>query len=229
MQKVMVNGPSGDEKRKEVTIVFFSNLMLFATIIVFLALTPGPDVIYIMTRGIAQGRTAALLSTVGICIGYLVYTTLAALGLSALLQSSAIAFDIVRYAGAIYLVYLGIRTLLSKHGSPLTLVAVNPVPTGRILQQGILTSMLNPKGILVFAALLPQFVNPHLGSVPLQMTAFGLTFTLICLCIYGGYAYLSGRLGEKLATQPRFASALRWLTGSVLIGLGARLFFLERS
>ncbi len=125
--------------------------------------------------------------------------------------------------------YLGIRTLMSKHGGPLTLGAINPVPTGRILQQGILTSMLNPKGILVFAALLPQFVNPHLGSVPWQMTAFGLTFTLICLCIYGGYAYLSGRVGEKLATQPRFASLLRWLTGSVLIGLGARLFFLERS
>jgi threonine/homoserine/homoserine lactone efflux protein len=154
---------------------------------------------------------------------------LAALGLSALLQSSVIAFDIVRYAGAIYLVYLGIRTLMSKHGGPLTRGAVNPAPPGRILQQGILTSMLNPKGILVFAALLPQFVNPHLGSVPLQMTAFGLTFTLICLCIYGGYAYLSGSLGQKLATQPRFASVLRWLTGSVLIGLGARLLFLERS
>jgi threonine/homoserine/homoserine lactone efflux protein len=208
--------------------MFFSNLLLFATIVVFLALTPGPDVIYITTRGIAQGRTAALLSTVGICIGYLVYTMLAALGLSALLQSSVIVFEIVRYVGAIYLLYLGIRTLMSKHGGPLTRGTVNPAPHGRILQQGILTSMLNPKGILVFAALLPQFVNPHIGSVPLQMTAFGLTFTLLCLCIYGGYAYLSGSLGEKLATQPRFASVLRWLTGSVLIGLGARLFFLER-
>jgi len=208
--------------------MFFSNLILFATIIVVLALTPGPDVIYITTRGIAQGRRAALLSTVGICIGYLVYTMLAALGLSAVLQSSAIAFDIVRYAGAIYLVYLGIRALLSKYRGPLTQGAVNPLPARRILQQGILTSMLNPKGILVFAALLPQFVNPHLGGVPLQMTAFGLTFTLICLCIYGGYAYFSGRLGEKLATQPRFASVLSFLTGSVLIGLGARLLFLER-
>ena len=208
--------------------MFFTNLMLFATIIIFLALTPGPDVIYITTRGIAQGRTAALLSTVGICIGYLVYTTLAALGLSALLQSSAIAFEIVRYAGAIYLLYLGIRALLSKHGGPQTAGAVKSLSAGRILQQGILTSMLNPKGILVFAALLPQFVNPRIGSVPLQMAAFGLTFTLICLCIYAGYAYLSGLLGEKFATQPRFATVLRWLTASVLIGLGARLFFLER-
>lgn len=209
--------------------MFLSNLLLFASIIVVLALTPGPDVIYITTRGIAQGRLAALLSTAGICIGYLFYTMLAALGLSALLQSSTIAFDIVRYAGAAYLVSLGIRTLLSKHGGPLTRGAVKPAPPGRILQQGILTSLLNPKGILIFAALLPQFVNPHLGGVPLQMTAFGLTFTLICLCIYGGYAYLSGRLGEKLATQPRFASILRWLTASVLIGLGARLLFLERN
>src|SRR6266568_3371080 len=113
--------------RKEVTPMFFSNLLLFATIIVVLALTPGPDVIYITTRGIAQGRTAALLSTVGICIGYLVYTMLAALGLSALLQSSVIAFDIVRYAGAIYLVYLGIRALMSKYRGPLQ-GAVNPLP-----------------------------------------------------------------------------------------------------
>ena len=209
--------------------MFISNLILFATIIIFLALTPGPDVIYITTRGMAQGRRAAWLSAVGICIGYLVYTMLAALGLSALLRSSAMAFDIVRYAGGIYLVYLGIRTLLSKAGGPLTKGAVNAAPPSRILQQGILTSMLNPKGILVFAALLPQFVNSHLGSVPLQMTAFGLTFTLICLCIYGGYAYLSGSLGEKLATQPRFVSVLKYLTGSVLIGLGARLLFLERS
>jgi threonine/homoserine/homoserine lactone efflux protein len=208
--------------------MFLSNLILFATIIVFLALTPGPDVIYVMTRGIAQGRMAALLSTVGICIGYLVYTTLAALGLSALLQSSAIAFEIVRYAGAIYLLYLGIRTLLSKNGGSLTPGTVTPAPAGRILQQGMLTSMLNPKGILVFTALLPQFVNSRIGNVPLQMTAFGLTFTLICLCIYGGYAYLSGSLGEKLATRPRFTSILRWLAGSIFIGLGARLFFLER-
>jgi len=181
-----------------------------------------------MTRGIAQGRTAALLSMAGICIGYLVYTTLAALGVSAVLQSSALAFEIVRYAGAVSLVSLGIRTLMSKQSSPLTPGAVNPASPRRILQQGILTSILNPKGILVFAALLPQFVNPHLGSIPLQMTAFGLTFTLICLCIYAGYAYLSGSLGEKLATQPRFAFVLSFLTGSVLIGLGARLFFLER-
>lgn len=209
--------------------MFLSNLILFATIIIFLALTPGPDVIYIMTRGIAQGRRAALLSTVGICTGYLVYTMLATLGLSALLQSSAIAFDIVRYVGAIYLVYLGVRTLLSKQRSPLTSGIVASAPPRRILRQGILTSMLNPKGILVFAALLPQFANPHMGNVPLQMAAFGLTFTLICLCVYGVYAYLSGSLGEKLATRPRFASIFKYLTGSVLIGLGARLLFLERS
>jgi len=209
--------------------MFLSNLLLFASIIVVLALTPGPDVIYITTRGMAQGRRAALLSTVGICIGYLVYTMLAALGVSAVLQASALAFDIVRYVGAIYLVYLGIRSFLSKAGGPLTKGEVNAAPPRRILQQGILTSMLNPKGILVFASLLPQFVNSHLGSVPLQMTAFGLTFTLICFCIYGGYAYLSGSLGEKLATQPRFASVLKYITGSVLIGLGVRLLFLERS
>lgn len=209
--------------------MFLSNLLLFASIIAVLALTPGPDVIYITTRGMVQGRKAALLSTVGICIGYLVYTGLSTLGLSALLQASVLVFDLVRYAGAIYLVYLGIRSLLSKAGGSVTKGEVEAAPPSRLLQQGILTSLLNPKGILVFAALLPQFVNAHLGNVPLQMTALGLTFTLICLCIYGGYAYLSGRLGEKLATRPRIASILKYLTGSVLIGLGARLLFLKQS
>jgi threonine/homoserine/homoserine lactone efflux protein len=209
--------------------MFLSNLLLFASIIVVLALTPGPDVIYITTRGMAQGRRAALLSTAGICIGYLVYTLLAALGVSAVLQASAVAFDVVRYAGALYLVYLGVRSLLSKAGGPLTRGQVSAVPSRRIFQQGILTSLLNPKGILVFAALLPQFASSHLGSVPLQMTVFGLTFTLICLCVYGGYAYLSGSLGDKLATWPHFNSVLKYLTGSVLIGLGVRLLFLQRS
>jgi threonine/homoserine/homoserine lactone efflux protein len=209
--------------------MFLPNLLLFASIIIVLALTPGPDVIYITTRGMAQGRKAALLSTVGVCIGYLVYTLLAALGLSAVLQASALAFNIVRYVGAIYLVYLGIRSPLSKAGGPRASGEVKAAPPSRLLRQGILTSMLNPKGILVFAALLPQFVNAHLGSVPWQMTAFGHTFTLICLGIYGGYACLSGILGEKLATQPRFASVLEYLTASVLVGLGARLLFLQRS
>jgi len=206
----------------------FSNIMFFLTTAILLILTPGPDMIYVTTRGIAQGRATALLSTVGICIGYIVHTMLAVLGLSALLQSSVIAFEIVRDAGAIYLVYLGIRTLMSKQRGFLTLGTVDPMPAGRILQQGILTSVLNPKGILFFVALLPQFVNAHRGSVPLQMTGFGLAFTLLCLCIYGGVAYLSGIVGEKLFAQPRFATALRWLTGSVLIGLGVRLFFLKR-
>ncbi len=205
--------------------MFFTNLLLFASIIVVLALTPGPDVIYITTRGVAQGRKAALLSTVGICSGYLVYTLLAALGLSAMLQSSALAFAIVRDGGAGYLVYLGIRRLLSQPSGQLTKGRVTPAAPSSILRQGILTSMLNPKGILVFAALLPQFITAHLGSVPLQIATLGLTFTLICLCVYSGYAYLSGRLGEKLTTQPRFAAALKYLTGSLLIGLGARLLF----
>src|ERR1700694_4444365 len=128
--------------------MFISNLLLFASIIVVLALTPGPDVIYITTRGMAQGRRAALLSTVGICIGYLVYTMLAALGLSALLHSSAIAFDIVRYPGAIYLVYLAGPTHPPEQTRWSSDSGVaNPLPARRILQQGILTSMLNPKGI----------------------------------------------------------------------------------
>lgn len=208
--------------------MFVSNVFLFASIIVILALMPGPDVIYITTRGIAQGRSAALLSTLGVCAGYLLYTVLTAFGLSTALQSSVLVFEIVRAAGAIYLLYLGICSFLNKAGVRLNRGTIKTISPKRMVQEGMLTSILNPKGILVFAALLPQFTDPHLGALPFQMIALGLTFTLICLVIYGGYAYLSGSLGEKVITRPRFVSIINMLMGSVLIGLGVRLFFLER-
>lgn len=205
-----------------------SNLILFLTTAVVMICTPGPDIIYVSTRGIAQGRNVALLSTLGVCIGYIAHTALAVLGLSALLQASTTAFEIVRYAGACYLLYLGIRTLLSKE----SLIPANneskPVERGKIVWQGVITSILNPKGILFFVAFLPQFVDAHSGQVPLQMLVYGLSFTILCLLIYGMIGYFAGGLGNKLARQPRVADFMKWFSGSVLIGLGLRMAIPER-
>lgn len=206
----------------------FSNVVLFFTTAVVMICTPGPDIIYVSTRGIAQGRGVALLSTFGVCIGYIVHTALAVLGLSALIQASATAFEVVRYAGACYLFYLGVRTLLSKESLIPASSEARPIERSKIVWQGMLTSILNPKGILFFMAFLPQFVDAQLGQVPLQMLVYGLSFTILCLLIYGMIGYFSGGLGDRLARQPRVADFMKWFSGSVLIGLGIRMAVPER-
>jgi threonine/homoserine/homoserine lactone efflux protein len=203
------------------------NIVLFLTTAVVMICTPGPDIIYVSTRGIAQGRETALLSTLGVCLGYLVHTALAVLGLSALLQASAVAFEMVRYAGAAYLLYLGVKTLLSKEPF-LPTQNSQPLPKGRIVWQGVLTSVLNPKGILFFLSFLPQFISPQSGHVSLQLIVCGLTFTVLCLLIYGAIGYFSGQVGDRLTKQPTISLALKWLSGSVLVGLGIRMAWPER-
>ena len=205
-----------------------SNIVLFFTTSIVMICTPGPDIIYVSTRGIAQGRNIALLSTLGVCIGYIVHTALAVLGLSALLQASATAFGIVKYAGACYLLYLGIRTLLSKESLIPVDNQIRPIERSKIVWQGVITSILNPKGILFFMAFLPQFIAPQVGQVPLQMLLYGLSFTILCLLIYGMIGYFAGSLGDRLSQQPRIADFMKWFSGSILIGLGLRMAVPER-
>ena len=204
-----------------------TSLLLFLTTSVALIAAPGPDNLYIVTRGVAQGRKAALISTLGMGLGVLVHTTFAAVGLSALLAQSATAFSVVKYAGAAYLVYLGVKTILDKgsifvpqHGTPVTLKSV--------FWQAVISDVLNPKVALFFLAFLPQFVSPGVGGVAAQLFALGVLFALIGLVIDGVIAYFSGGVGNWLRSKPGAADALRWLTGSVLVGLGLRLALPER-
>jgi threonine/homoserine/homoserine lactone efflux protein len=202
-------------------------LLVFAATVLPLVVMPGPDIIYIMTRGIAQGRQAALISTFGVCAGYVVHTLLAVVGLTAALYASEILFNTVRYLGAAYLVYLGVRTLCSR-------VHVELAGNGarrtrkRLFLTGMATSVMNPKGILLFFAYLPQFVDPQAGNVAWQLFAIGMLFTIMCGMVYGTYGFFSGAIGARLSTRPRFADAMKWVTGSVLVGLGLRLMVPER-
>jgi threonine/homoserine/homoserine lactone efflux protein len=203
------------------------NLLLFCVTVLPLIFTPGPDIIYITARGVAQGRRAAMISTVGVCAGYVVHTLLAVLGLTAVLYASEFLFNIVRYAGAAYLLYLGVKTLLNK---------TQFVPGGGdaqhdskwLLLTGMATSVMNPKGILLFFAYLPQFVAADAGSVPLQLLIIGMSFTVLCGVVYGTYGYFSSAIGARLSKAPRFADVMRWMTASVLIGLGLRLLVPDR-
>lgn len=203
------------------------NFVLFCLVALPLILTPGPDIIYIVTRGIAQGRSTAVLSMFGVCAGYVGHTLLAVCGLSALVHTSEVLFNLVRYAGAAYLIYLGVRALISKQHFDFARTSAPAVPK-RLFVTGMLTSLLNPKAILFFFSFLPQFIVPGAGQVPLQLLGLGLLFTFFCMLVYGAIAVLSGSLGNRLSSVPMFANTLRWVTGSILIGLGLRLMVPEQ-
>ena len=199
-----------------------TNLLLFVTASLALIVVPGPDMIYVLTRGVSQGRAAGLVSAVGVCSGLQVHTAFAALGLSAILAQSALAFSVVKYAGAAYLFYLGVRTMLDREGfSAPDRAERTRLPL--VFRQGVLSNVLNPKVALFFLAFLPQFVDPDKGTVGLQMLGFGFAFTLMGLAVLSIVALTSGALGERLKRSRSLANVLRWLTGSVLVALGLRL------
>ncbi|HEX2729036.1 MAG TPA: LysE family translocator [Rubrobacteraceae bacterium] len=204
-----------------------TNQILFITASLALIVSPGPDNILVLTRGIAQGRAAALVSATGASLGVIVHSALAAVGLSALLAQSAMAYGVVKYVGAAYLIYLGVRALLGKE----SFVTGKKKPDSglkSIFLQALATDVLNPKVALFFIAFLPQFTVPGAGSAALQLMTLGLTFALLTLMVFGTIGYFSGALGGWLGTRPAFANGLRWLTGSVLLGLGLRLALPER-
>jgi threonine/homoserine/homoserine lactone efflux protein len=180
---------------------------------------PGPAVLYIVARSVEQGRLAGLVSMLGIQVGGLVHVAAAALGLSALLVQSALAFNVVKYAGAAYLVYLGVRRLLGRE--PLGADAeAAPRPLARLFRQGIVVNVLNPKTALFFFAFLPQFVQPDAGAAGLQIALLGLLFIAIAVLSDGTYALVAGTVSERLRGSPRFLRAERRVSGSVFAGLG---------
>jgi len=204
-----------------------TNLILFLTASLALIVAPGPDNILVLTRGIAQGRGAALVSAAGASLGLVVHSVFAAVGLSALLQQSATAFLVVKYTRAVYLIYLGIKTFLSRDSFVVSREAV-PARLRDVFFQAVASNVLNPKVALFFLAFLPQFANPAAGDAAPQLLILGLTFALLTWMIFSVLGYFSGSLGNWLRSRPSFADYLRWLTGSVLIGLGIRLALPER-
>jgi threonine/homoserine/homoserine lactone efflux protein len=195
-------------------------LFLFATIT--LNLTPGPDTLYVIARSAGQGRRAGVVSAMGIGAGTIVHITAAAIGLSALLMSSAIAFDLVRFAGAVYLLYLGIRTLTGRTNQVHAGRAA-PLGIGRVFRQGVITNVLNPKVALFFLAFIPQFVDPARGSVAWQFVLLGGIFDISGTIVNTVVALAAGSISRWLSGSPRAARAQRWFTGGVFVALGARL------
>jgi threonine/homoserine/homoserine lactone efflux protein len=203
------------------------NLVLFLTASLALIIAPGPDNILVLTRGVTQGRGAALVSAAGASLGLVVHSIFAAVGLSALLAQSAVAFSVIKYVGAAYLIYLGIKVFLNREGFAVSSEAT-PVGLKSVFVQGVASNVLNPKVALFFLAFLPQFADPTVDSAAVQLLALGLTFALLTWMVFSAIGYFSGSLGNWLESRPGYANVLRWLTGGVLVGLGLRLAFSDR-
>jgi threonine/homoserine/homoserine lactone efflux protein len=197
-----------------------SSLALFAVAALALAVVPGPAVLYIVAQSVDQGRLAGFVSALGIAAGSLVHVTAATIGLSSLLASSATAFTIVKYAGAAYLVVLGVKRLMTREVLEDDIVRV-PRSRRHLFANGVIVNVLNPKTALFFLAFLPQFVDPEAGSVPLEIFALGMVFTVIALVSDSTWALLAGTLGGWLKRSRWYLGVKRWVTGLVFVGLGA--------
>ena len=195
-----------------------STLLLFAASAAALVLIPGPNLVFIITRSIEAGRRAGLASMVGVETATLVHVTAAAVGLSALLASSAVAFETVRWAGVAYLVYLGVRALRSDESAEL------PRPAGlrRSFAEGVLVNLLNPKVAVFFLAFLPQFVDPEQGSAGVQVLVLGAVFMVIASLLDLVYVFAAGLIGQRLRGGRRFAGGVYLALAVLAAATGGR-------
>ncbi|WP_217265432.1 LysE family translocator [Thermomonospora curvata] len=199
-----------------------STMAVYVIAATLVLIAPGPAVLYVVSQGLRHGSRAAVTAVLGVHIGTLVQVAAAVAGLSWLLVNSATAFMVVKYAGAAYLIYLGVRTLLSRRSPEAGQDLPAPAPKGRrrLLGEGFLINLLNPKLALFFLAFLPQFVDPAKGAPALQITVFGLLFVLLGLCTDGAYALLAGVIGPWLRRNVRLLRGERYAVGGTFIGLG---------
>ncbi|WP_426394337.1 LysE family translocator [Ralstonia sp. R-29] len=204
----------------------FTNLLTFALVALGMVLTPGPNMIYLISRSICQGRNAGLISLAGIATGFVFYMLCAAFGITALLMAVPFAYDALRFGGAIYLLYLAWQAVRPGGRAPFQ-VRELPVDSPRKLYtMGLLTSMLNPKVAVLYLSLLPQFIEPvqgNHGSVLVQSVCLGITQICVSVTVNSMIAATAGSIAALLSRKPSWLSMQRYLMGSVLTGLALRM------
>jgi len=201
-----------------------STYALFLAAGIGLLAIPGPAVLYVVGRSIDQGRRAGLVSVLGISTGTLVHITAATVGLSSLVLASAVAFNAVKYVGAAYLVFLGVRRLLTRAGDE-ALHGTAPRSLRRLYADGVVVNVLNPKTIVFIFAFLPQFVDVSRGHVWLQVLVLGLSFALLGMMSDSLYAVVAGSVAERLRGSRRVARFQLWFGGGILVALGLAAAF----
>jgi threonine/homoserine/homoserine lactone efflux protein len=198
-----------------------SVLLGFVAAALILTLSPGPSVMYVTTRSLDQDRRAGMVSVAGLAVGDLLLVAAAAVGLTALVATSATAFATVKYLGAVYLVWLGIQRLRAKESTDEGTVVKPVQSTRRLFVQGVMVNALNPKSAIFFLAFLPPFVDPSRGPIWAQTLFFGLVFVFVAALTNSGYALAASRLQRLLRDRPWFVGVQRYVTAGVYITLGA--------
>lgn len=207
----------------------FAYWAVFLSAALALNLSPGPDLLFILSRTFANGKAVGIASSAGVCTGALVHVSAAALGLSAILATSVTAFTIVKYIGAAYLVYLGIKNLRSPQASlRLSADSTERLSPWQAFKQGMLIDILNPKVAIFFMAFLPQFIRPEIAAVPVQLAGLGILVILIGFPIECLFVLLAAKITRALQNNSAVGPWLDRLFSSILIGLGVKLALYEK-
>ncbi|AZE91175.1 LysE family translocator [Pseudomonas orientalis] len=201
-----------------------SSWLAYALISLGMVLTPGPNMIYLISRSICQGRAAGFISLGGVALGFLVYMLCAALGITALVMAVPFAYDALRFGGALYLAYLAWQAVRPGGRSPFQVQRLPQDSPRKLFTMGLVTNLLNPKVAVMYLSLLPQFIDPHgHGSVLMQSLVLGFTQILISVSVNALIATLAGSIAVFFVTRPGWQVVQRWLMGAVLMGLAVRM------
>lgn len=202
---------------------------IFAFILasIMLTLMPGPDILFVLTQSITNGRKAGILIALGLCTGLIAHTTAAAFGISVILLKSATAFSIIKYAGAAYLIYLGIRAIYERDftfemGKKMT------ITPGKLYRQGIFMNLLNPKVSLFFIAFLPQFVNTGEANSAWRMTLLGIIFIVQAIVVFTVVSILADMFSARFLRSTKITRYLKWVKAAILGGIGISLLFTKQ-
>jgi threonine/homoserine/homoserine lactone efflux protein len=200
-----------------------TNLLAFALVAFGMVLTPGPNMIYLISRSISQGRLAGMISLGGVALGFIFYMLCAAFGITALLFAVPYAYDALRFGGAAYLLWLAWQAVKPGGRSPFQVQTLPHDSPRKLFAMGFLTNLLNPKIAMLYLALLPQFIDPAAGSVLAQSLMLGFVQIVISVSVNSVIAFAAGGIALFLRTRPLWARLQRWLMGTVLAGLAVKM------
>ena len=205
-----------------------SQILLFLAASFLLCLAPGPDNIYVLTQGITKSKKAAIITTLGLCSGLIIHTSAAAFGISIIFQTSEVAFNIVKFAGVAYLLYIAYQAFKYRN-EPLDLSVQNSSSElKKLFLKGFIMNILNPKVSIFFLAFLPQFVNTANGNVPLQMIILGVLFMIMTVVVFSAIGVSGNLLSSKLLEKPNIVKYMNILTSFVLVSLSVKLALSQR-
>jgi len=209
-------------------VIELTNLYMFIAASFLLCLAPGPDNIYVLTQGMTKSKKAAIVTTLGLTSGLIIHTSAAAFGISVIFQTSEIAFNIVKYVGAAYLLYIAYQAFKHRNEKLDLSVQNSSSELKKLYVKGFIMNILNPKVSIFFLAFLPQFVTPANGNVPMQMITLGLVFMALTVVVFSSIGIAGNMLSSKLLEKPNIVKYMNILTSFVLVGLGLKLALSQR-